>query len=1204
MDPKPTDLNDPFYYREMGKAAAIIKDAITAHRNILVYGDYDVDGVCALTIISSHLVNMGASVLRFVPDRKRNGYGLNMEMAEMIAKQGIGLVITVDNGITAVEEVKYLRAHGIETIVTDHHEPGEVLPECGALLDAKCSGESYPYKELCGAGVALKLVHALSGLNAVYKYIDLAALATVADMVPLTDENRTIVKLGLSKMNQDPSLWVKSVKRLFPEMSPITSYHLGFVFGPMINACGRLANAKKAVEFLMETEESESIIEAIAIKELNDKRKDEETKILKSVSINLAHNIIIASGPWEQGVVGLASSRITEKYCKPSLMFSFNAEKNLYIGSGRSVEGVNLFELVGKYKALTVKFGGHKMAIGLSVEADKFKDFVSAVYKEFDQLDNELFIRKSYYTEEAAAAEIRDGLMSDAEILEPCGYKAPSIRVMVKDVKLEKMKYISGQTSSFVAELVQGDARINIAAYNPPITVTPNISYNIITDPRPSRNGMYRILAIEPVNQDEANKVPKNNSVITAADAKINSDEAGASPLMEVPDSNYGTRAVPLTLEALGVTDKKAAQFNKVGIYNSEDLVNYFPKRYMDFRRTVKANEILTGEMEAIIGVVKSVRSTTGAKNCTIISCTCEDSEGQKFSARWFNQAYIVRMLTVGTTYIFCGNGYVGDMGYPSINVLFFSRDISKLQTLVPAYKKIPGMSDDYLKGMIQTALARLPRSDYLEKSIVDRFDLVNQSTSVSLLHSPNSETDIAIAQRRKVFDSLFKFNFILKNNLRASNSSNEFPITVHNSISKFMSLLPYELTNDQKATISDIVKEMSDPSATLNALVQGDVGCGKTIIAYILGAVMAENGYQSCIAAPTEVLAKQHFDGLSEYAEQMGLNIALLTGSTKAREKKAITEALAAGQIDILIGTHAIFQPSVKFNSLGLAVIDEQHKFGVEQRNTFLNGEYMPHIVTMSATPIPRTLAMATFGDHISVYNIKTKPMGRKDVITTKTNSDKETHDFILREIQKGHQAYIVCPLIDESEKLETVNSVKSAASSAISYFSKYPEIKISDISGRMKQELIAEEIEKFKNNETQILISTTIIEVGVNVPNATVIAIKSSERFGLAQTHQLRGRVGRGSDQSYCLLQVGDPDDLKADILCNNSDGFEIAKEDMKLRGTGDFIGTSQSGSNKDVMLMLAEPDLYQKISALNDEIYSDPSRMSLYSFLLPQK
>ncbi len=423
----------------------------------------------------------------------------------------------------------------------------------------------------------------------------------------------------------------------------------------------------------------------------------------------------------------------------------------------------------------------------------------------------------------------------------------------------------------------------------------------------------------------------------------------------------------------------------------------------------MQAEEISNGAMQSIIGKVISVRSSVGSNNCTIISCTCEDSSGQKFSARWFNQAFVARMLVSGLTYIFCGHGYVGEKGYPSINVLFFSREVSKLQTLVPVYKKIPGMSNDFLTASIQTALDRMPLTDYLEKSIVEDFNLINQASSVKLLHSPCSETDIAMAQRRKVFDSLFKFNFILKHNLRTSNKTNDFIVKRTNSADKFLSLLPYELTEDQKNTIKGISEEMSDISSPVNALIQGDVGCGKTIIAYILTAIAAENGFQSCIAAPTEILARQHYDGFIEYAEKLGIKIALLTGAMKAKEKKAVISALANGDIDVLIGTHAIFQSSVIFSNLGLAIFDEQHKFGVEQRNAFLDNEHMPHIITMSATPIPRTLAMATFGDHISVYNIKTKPAGRKPVITLQKHTDKEMYDFILEEINKGHQRSIV---------------------------------------------------------------------------------------------------------------------------------------------------------------------------------------------------
>lgn len=1199
ISPSYNDLNSPYKFRDMTKAVDIISETISQNAPILIYGDYDVDGVCSLTILYNTIKYLGATALRFVPDRKM-GYGLNMQMAKSIVAQEIKLVITVDNGITAINEIKYLRDNGVKVIVTDHHEPGQILPECDALIDAKCEGETYPFTELCGAGVALKLSEALIGKDKAMEFIDLAALATVADVVPLVNENRTIVKLGINKMNSEPSLWVKSLRLVYPETKVVNAYHLGYLYGPMINACGRLSTAKIAIQFLTEEDSSESVVYASKLKELNEKRKDVEQKIVKSLSCDLSHNIIIAVGQWPQGVVGLAASRITEKYNKPSIVFTYNPEKNIYTGSARSIDSIDLFSHISKYSHLAEKFGGHKMAAGMSVSEENFQQYINDLYQEFDSIDSSAFEKNYYYTCEASLEDLKNNFIYDANILEPCGCQSPSLKVLVNNIKLEKLKYKSDKTNGFFAEVTQNGVSADAVSFMQE-TINPNLFYNAILDYSPRKQNEYRILAIEAVDEIESKKTLKDSSVVMATEAVIDSNEAGITKPLDIPAENYGRRSIPLNLEALGISEKKISQFNKAGIFNSEDLINYFPVKYMDFRKTITADLIRSNEKCAIIGSVLNIRSSTGTNNCTIVTCTCCDTSGQKFSVRWFNQAYVTKSLFEHSTYIFCGTGYVGQQGYPSVNVQFFDRDICKLQTLIPIYKKITGMSNDYLVSAIQSALEKQPLTDYLEKSVVDKYNLINQTSSIRLLHNPNSETDIAVAQRRKVFDSLFRFNFILKHNLKTACNKNNYIVKDREVISEFASLIPYELTADQKSSIIDISKSMGSEDSPVNDLIQGDVGCGKTIIAYFLAAIAARNGFQTSIAAPTEVLARQHFEGIKEYAKKLGLTVALLTGTTKARERKTILTNLASGELQILIGTHAVFQKSVIFKNLGLAIIDEQHKFGVEQRNSFANNEFMPHVITMSATPIPRTLAMATFGDHIAVYNIKTKPNGRKDVITQKVQSDDELYSFIYKEICNGHQAYIVCPLIDESEKLTSVDSIKSAVSSAKKFFAKYPEVKISDISGRMKQEDIAAEINKFKNNESQILISTTIIEVGVNVPNATVIAIKSSERFGLAQAHQLRGRVGRGSAQSYCLLQSTDSEDVKADILCNNSDGFEIAKEDMKLRGTGDFIGTSQSGANKDVMLMLSEPDLYKSISELNDAIYENPARFALYDYLL---
>lgn len=699
------------------------------------------------------------------------------------------------------------------------------------------------------------------------------------------------------------------------------------------------------------------------------------------------------------------------------------------------------------------------------------------------------------------------------------------------------------------------------------------------------------------------NSIPKSEidmgDVLSMAESDAKSGE-NVSVTNQV--SSFGVRTKPRPLEVLGLTNQKVAQFNKAGIFSVEDLLAYFPKKYYDFRTPIRANQIVTGDTFAIIGRVDIIRSSTAKTGLPMVTATCSDENGNKFTARWFGQAYIVKTLFEGTHYIFCGTGWNEGMGYPSVNVLFFDKNINSLMKLVPVYKKIKGMSNDFLVASINKAIEALPNTDYLESSIVSGFSLPDSPASVRMLHSPRSAVDILAGQKRQVFDSLFRFNFILKYNAMSGKGKNVFLCPDTSVRGRFEELFPYPLTADQSNTVTDIINQFNSSELPVTALVQGDVGCGKTIIAFISAAVIAKNGYQACILAPTEILAHQHYEEFSSYAEKLGLRIGYLSGSTKAKEKKVVTAAFASGDIDILVGTHAVFSKGVDAHNLGLVVVDEQHKFGVEQRNKLLAGkENQPHIITMSATPIPRTLAMSLLGENIKVYSIKQKPNGRKTTITQKFSSNDRMYEYIYSEIQKGHQAYIVCPIIDETEKLPGVMSTKESVAETVKYFKKHPDVSIANISGRMKKEDIATEIERFKNNEAQILISTSIVEVGVNIPNATVMAIMSSDRFGLAQAHQLRGRVGRSDAQSYCLLKPDNFDDPKANILCSCADGFEIATEDLKMRGAGDFIGTKQSGNNQNVMLMINEPELYKKISELNDDIMNDPARFALYEYLL---
>lgn len=1162
---------DPFMFKGMKDAAELITKHIKAGNNIIIFGDYDVDGVTATCIMYDCITSLGGKVKRAIPDRNKDGYGINMEFARNIVKGGFKLVITVDTGITAVEETAFLRSNNIDVIVTDHHEPGDTLPTASVIIDAKVSNETYPYKELCGAAVAYKVAYALMGKESAGKYIQMAALATVADAVPLLGENRYIVKEGLEKMNSEPDRWMKSIKQIAVKTSQITASSLAFAVAPVINACGRIAHAKEAVDFFCEQEEGESLRLAVKMSKYNEIRKETENAALNELKPDLSHKIILVSGKWKHGILGLIAARLVERYRRPAIVFSYDSEKGLLTGSGRSIGNVDMFSVLSSVKNLTVKFGGHSQALGVTIKDTDAKAFANAVYAVFDSMD--ISSKKNISID----LEVNNGdyiayTIPDLFLMEPIGNSNTAPVVKISNVEFSRFSAFNNGTSSYSVWNKKTNEQFMAFKKEPPssVGVPHDIVLSVPSDGRPI--------------------------ILDIAESAVPEEDIRA---YKVPDENFGSRSIPVSLSALGVSDRKIPQFNNAGIFNSEDLINYFPIRYADYRKTILASELTTNVDCAIIGTVKSVRSNTGANNKAVTSCTCTDSNGELFTARWFGQSFVAKMLTPGAVYIFCGTGYVGMQGYPSVNVKYFDRNIAKLKTFLPIYKKITGMSYDYLTSAIDSALARQPLNDYLEKSVVEDFNMIDYIQSIRSLHRPRSEEEIKIARKRRIFDALFKFNLILKNNVMNITSKNEFPIKSTNSYKSFISLLPYELTNGQKEAVESLLNEMRDSPTPVNALVQGDVGCGKTVVAYILAAAAVENGYQVCITAPTEILARQHYDGLMEYAEQLGIKTAFLSGTTKAKERKTTLSGIASGDINVLIGTHAVFQKDVTFSKLGLAIIDEQHKFGVEQRNRFVEQDIVPHLITMSATPIPRTLAMATFGDTIKVYNIKEKPFGRKPVKTIKMDSETDMCDFILEQIHQGHQAYIVCPRIDDNDK--NVQSVESTVQSVSAYFSKYPDIHISDISGRMKQQDINDEIMKFKNNETQILISTTIIEVGVNIPNATVIALNSSDKFGLAQAHQLRGRVGRGSAQSYCLLRPDNPADEKASILCENGDGFEIAKADLALRGTGDFIGTSQSGNNKDVMLMLSEPDMYNRIAALNDEIIKDPKRLELYKFLL---
>lgn len=653
-----------------------------------------------------------------------------------------------------------------------------------------------------------------------------------------------------------------------------------------------------------------------------------------------------------------------------------------------------------------------------------------------------------------------------------------------------------------------------------------------------------------------------------------------------------------MELELLGIPKQKINQLVNADIYCIEDLVKYLPRKYYDFRNPVPIKDIKDGDVCAVIGKVDEVKES---KNLVYAKIT--DKNGHYMYAYWFNQKYIMKILQPGTEYIFCGRTKI-DTDFYNMKKIFpimFDKNIHKLKKIIPVYRKVKGMSDEYLEKLIADALKLVNPEDFLEDKIVQQFNLVSEYDAFKNIHRPQSQEDIEKAKERFVFDDLFLFNFQLKNLHKTKDTSTHYPVSSCKSWTPLYKSLTFDLTDDQKKCLK-FMYYMMKQGKRINALIQGDVGSGKTIVAVFMMILAAENGFQSCMMAPTEVLARQHYEELTERLKNFPIKIGYLSGHITAKQKKQTLEKIKSGEIQLVVGTHAVIQNSVEFKKLGLMIVDEQHRFGVVQREALLEKYQNPHSIVMSATPIPRTLSMALYGDSIQVLTIKTKPKGRKPVKTLQMDKDEAINEFMYKEIRKGRQCYVICPLIEDSdsERMADVESVNAVYNQLISYFKKYPEVKISLISGKMKQKEIDEEIRKFANNEAQILVSTTIVEVGVNIPNATAMVIKNAERFGLAQLHQLRGRVGRSSHQSYCLLQSPKEDDVKIEIMCSTTDGFEIAKRDLELRGHGDFIGIKQSGQNKYVMLMLAYPQLYEEISKLNDQIYADPVWYARYSFI----
>lgn len=615
----------------------------------------------------------------------------------------------------------------------------------------------------------------------------------------------------------------------------------------------------------------------------------------------------------------------------------------------------------------------------------------------------------------------------------------------------------------------------------------------------------------------------------------------------------------------------------ELGIFKFKDLLNLYPNRYIDRTRYYKVNElIMTNSEVQVIGKIVHIKTVEQKRGKRLVAVFTDGTAEMELV--WFQGIkWIQESLQLNTPYVAFGKlnqyGKTFTMPHPELDLLEeHQQQIQRgLQPIYPSTEKLgQRISNKSMIKLIQQLLIETHTyfSEALPESLLKTLNLLPYQHALIQIHFPKNAELLAKAEFRLKFEELFyiQLQLLLKNINRKNKIKGHAFEKVGDYFTGFYEdHLPFPLTGAQKRVLKEIRNDMGRP-VQMNRLLQGDVGSGKTIVAFMSCLIALDNDYQACIVAPTEILANQHFIGIQEYAQPLGLEVRLLTGSTKAAERRELHEKLESGELHILIGTHALFEDKVKFKNLGLAIIDEQHRFGVEQRSKLWKKNTIPpHILVMTATPIPRTLAMSLYGD-LDISIIDELPPGRKPIQTLHFFEGKRLRvwKFIKDEIQKGRQVYIVYPLIQESETLDYKNLMEGYK--GISRDFPLPEYSVSIVHGQMTPAEKDTEMARFANGKTNIMIATTVIEVGVNVPNASVMIIESAERFGLSQLHQLRGRVGRGAEQSYCILMTGgklsNDSKIRMETMCKTNDGFEISEVDLKLRGPGNIMGTQQSG------------------------------------------
>ena len=671
------------------------------------------------------------------------------------------------------------------------------------------------------------------------------------------------------------------------------------------------------------------------------------------------------------------------------------------------------------------------------------------------------------------------------------------------------------------------------------------------------------------------------------------------APSRSVPDLEKPISSMP------GVGQRRAALFGRLGIHLIRDALEYYPREYHDRSNLRKIAELQFGNTETFIAKVKDVSVRKLSNNLNLLTARLQDETGF-IDATWFSRGFVRRDLEPGMEIIVTGKvgQFLGKLKLESPEYEHLDKSLLHSGRIVPIYRSTEGLNNKLLRSVIHDIVAyhSVCIEDHLPQHLIDELSLLDLGDALYQIHFPDSWDQLESARRRLAFDEFLEIQLgaLMKQAVRRR-SKGAIALDVRKpQIGEFLTNLPFRLTGAQERVIQEIMHDL-ESDVPMNRLLQGDVGSGKTVVAASALITAFANGYQGAIMAPTEILAEQHYKGISRLVSVLGEDapkVSLLTGSIKGKERDDLYQAVEQGEIDILIGTHALIQEGVRFNNLAVCVVDEQHRFGVEQRAALRAKGVNPHLLVMTATPIPRSLALTIYGD-LDLSVLDEMPPGRQPIQTFALTPEQRSwaYNFLREEVERGRQAYIICPLVEESEKIEA-----KAAIEEYERLQKYvfPDLRLGLLHGRMKPREKDEVMERFRLGELQVLVSTAVVEVGIDVPNATVMLIEGADRFGLAQLHQFRGRVGRGTEKSYCLLLSDSPSEdarKRLEIVQECSDGFVLAEEDLKMRGPGEFYGIRQSGQINLKVAKLSDFGLLEETRKIAAELLEDDPDLRHY-------